>query len=94
MEKALKLRNILLRSFVIALVLLVVSHLFFFFGSDFIISVFEKIYGITAPEARLSIVFACNAMKVMSVMFFLIPALAIHLEYTKCDCILSKNKEK
>lgn len=86
MEIALKIRNVLFKCFVISFVILIATHLFYVFNSDFIVKVFENIYHISEQNARLSIVLACNAMKIITVMFFLIPAAAIHCEFIKCKC--------
>lgn len=86
MEIALKIRNVLLKSFVIALILLISWHVFYFFNMDFVVKVFEYIYGIDPDDAVLSIVTASNIMKIIIIVFFLIPALAIHCEFAKCKC--------
>lgn len=86
MEMALKIRNVLLKSFVVAFLLLIASHLFYFFNSEFVIKLMEYIYGVTPQNAALCISVAYAFMKIFAVMFFLIPALAIHCEFSKCKC--------
>ncbi len=93
MELALKIRNILFKCFLIALILMIIGHLLFVMNSSFAVKIFHSVYGINEESARLSIVFAFNAMKIISVMFFLIPAAAIHCEFLKCGCKLSKKDE-
>lgn len=86
MEIALKIRNILFKTFLLSFVILVLWHIVYIFNSDFIINVFESVYKISAQEARFSIVIASNAMKIITLFFFLFPAVAIHLEFVKCKC--------
>lgn len=94
MEMALKVRNVFLKMFVIAFVFLIAGHLFYFFNSDFVIKMMEFIYGVTPQNAVLCISVAYAFMKIFAVMFFLIPALAIHCEFSKCKCkIFEKDGE-
>lgn len=86
MELALKIRNVFLKMFVIALLILIAVHIFYFFNSDLVIRIFEYVYRIDPEDAILTIVMCYNIMKMVTVMFFLVPALAIHCEFSRCKC--------
>ena len=94
MEMALKIRNVFLKMFLIALILLIAGHLFYFFNTDFVVKLFEFIYEINPDDAKITIVMAYNIMKIIMVMFFLIPALAIHCEFSRCKCKLFEKESE
>ncbi|MDD3594130.1 MAG: hypothetical protein PHX18_05845 [Candidatus Gastranaerophilales bacterium] len=81
----LQVRNILFKSFLLAILLLIISNLLYSFNSDFFFAMFEKYYFIKPEQAAEMVFFLYGIIKIIAVFLFLIPAIAIHMnEHCKC----------
>lgn len=87
----LKIRNVLLKSFVFVYVLVIISYAIFHFFPN-LVGIIESGYGVSALEARILIAHFHGQMKMLALTFFLVPALAMHCEFLS-KCCLQKTCE-
>jgi len=79
METALRIRNILLRAFIINLIIIVVAWLLSFTGVFTIMM--QMFFGFDARQSHMYMASMIGIWKILNVVLFLIPAIAIHWEY-------------
>jgi hypothetical protein len=79
METLLVIRNILLRAFFIDLVIIVVAWLFSL--SSLFTSLMQTFFGFDAQQSHAYMAWLIGFWKILNVVLFLIPAIAIHWEY-------------
>lgn len=85
METALKIRNVLFKSFIISYALLIIVWLISLTGFyPYMVNLF---YTFNEAELEKIIVFFLGIWEILSFIFFLFPAIAIHWEY-----VWKKNK--
>lgn len=90
-----KIRNVLLKCFLLTLILLIVAHLIYFFFPDDVLSLVEKLYRLKPSQSIYLFAHFFSFVKVIAVCFFLIPALVINCEFIGCPfCKKCKNKEE
>lgn len=90
-----KIRNVLLKCFMLTFLLLVFSALFYHFNSDWMLKYCESFYGMSNETMQLIMFQSLAMMKIIAIVFFLIPALAIHCEFLhKCCCKKSCDEEQ
>ncbi len=79
METALRIRNVLLKAFVINLLLITFAWLMSLGGVT--ANMMSAFFGFSADQTRAYMANIIGFWKVLNVVFFLIPAIAIHWEY-------------
>lgn len=79
METALGIRNVLFKAFVINLVLIIVTWLLSLSGA--LAGPMASFFGFDAAQTRMYVACTIGFWKILNVVFFLIPAVAIHWEY-------------
>lgn len=79
METALRFRNILFRAFIINLLVIIFAWLMTLSGVT--TNVMAAYFGFSAEQTRVYMANVIGFWKVLNVVFFLIPAIAIHWEY-------------
>lgn len=79
METPLRIRNVLFKAFIINLVVIVFAWLMSLSGIT--ANVMTTFFGLSADQARAYMANIISFWKVLNVVFFLIPAIAIHWEY-------------
>lgn len=80
-------RNILLKGFlIIYLLLLVMSAFYYFLGMDWVYRLCEKMFYTAPRECGMVVMGFFAYMKMVAILFFLVPGLAIHFEYFTCKC--------
>lgn len=81
METALRIRNILFRAFIINLIVIVVAWLLSLSGAS--TDLMQTFFGFDAHQSRMYIASMIGIWKILNVVLFLIPAIAIHWEYQR-----------
>jgi len=71
-------RNTLYKCFFIGFAFLLLGILSFVLGQDFIFHMWNKLYGISPEIAKIITISFLGLFKSLLVIFFLIPALALH----------------
>ena len=79
METALRIRNILLRAFIINLIVIVVAWLLSL--TNVFTNLMQSFFGFDAHQSHMYIASMIGIWKILNVVLFLIPAIAIHWEY-------------
>lgn len=79
METPLRIRNVLFKAFIINLVVIVFAWLMSLSGVT--TNVMTTFFGFSADQTRAYMANIIGFWKVLNVVFFLIPAIAIHWEY-------------
>jgi len=79
METVLRIRNILIRSFIINLILIVLAWLLSFTGV--FTNMMQTFFGFDAHLSHMYMASMIGIWKILNVVLFLIPAIAIHWEY-------------
>jgi uncharacterized membrane protein len=79
METALRIRNILFRSFIINLIVIVVAWLLSF--TSVFSDLMRSFFGFDAHQSHMYMATMIGIWKILNVVLFLIPAIAIHWEY-------------
>lgn len=83
METPLRVRNILLKAFLINLLVILLAWLMSLNGvASNVMAIF---FGFSADQTRMYMANIIGFWKVLNVVFFLIPAIAIHWEYRRRD---------
>jgi hypothetical protein len=79
METPLRIRNILFKAFIINLVVIVIAWLLS--RSSVFTSLMQTFFGIDARQDNMYMAGMIGIWKILNVVLFLIPAIAIHWEY-------------
>jgi len=79
METALRIRNILLRAFIINLIVIVVAWLLSL--NSVFTNLTQTFLGFDTYQSRMYMASMIGIWKILNVVLFLIPAIAIHWEY-------------
>lgn len=82
-ENLIIVRDILLKCFIISMLLLVFSTLMYVFFNDHIANVCQSLYNIDQQTETVIMIYSISAIKIINIMFFLIPAIAIHWNIKK-----------
>lgn len=85
LDTAKSIRNVLFKSFLITFVLLILSHIVWCVKTDFVLDLIQKVYGVAPEQAKICVLNAYTAMKILGGILFLIPAIAIQMEFF-CPC--------
>jgi len=81
METALRIRNILLRAFIINLIVIVVAWLLSL--NSIFNDLMQTFFGFDAYQSHMYTASMIGIWKILNVVLFLIPAIAIHWEYRR-----------
>ncbi len=92
MELSKHVRNILLKCFLFTVLFMIIGHVIYYFNTDAITDLCQVLFKVTPEQARLVIFQSYVTIKMIAVFFFLIPAIAIQLEYLRCFCYMRKEK--
>lgn len=79
METPLRIRNVLLKAFILNLLVIIAAWLMSLSGVT--ANLMSAFFGFGAEQTRMYMADIIGVWKVLNVVFFLIPAIAIHWEY-------------
>jgi hypothetical protein len=79
METALAIRNVLFKAFIINFVLILITWLLSLSGV--LTNLMAGFFGFDAAQTNMYVACTIGFWKILNVVFFLIPAIAIHWEY-------------
>ncbi|MBN9051532.1 MAG: hypothetical protein J0H78_18900 [Rhizobiales bacterium] len=79
METPLRIRNVLFKAFIINLLVIIVAWLMSLSGVTS--NAMATFFGFSADQTRMYMANVIGFWKVLNVVFFLVPAIAIHWEY-------------
>ena len=77
-EKLVVIEQILLKSFLIGIALMIFSFLVYMFFDNQIIAIWQNFYGIKELAIRETIIFFYGIMKILIFVFFFVPLLGIY----------------
>lgn len=79
METPLRIRNVLFKAFIINLAVIIAAWLMTLSG--LVTSLMAMFFGFSAEQTHIYMAYIIGVWKVLNVVLFLIPAIAIHWEY-------------
>lgn len=95
MNLAIKIRNVLLKCFLMSFLLLILSSAIYYFSGEFIFKLCQDVYQVPPVVCRVMILEFYAYVKLLAIFGFLVPALAIHCEFVaKCCCKKSCDVDK
>lgn len=78
LENIILIRNIFYKFFLIGFLLYIFTAMIFLINNEWVINLIINIYHLTRPEIYLLIAYAIGWSKMITIFFFLIPALGLH----------------
>ena len=93
MELSKRVRNILFKCFLFTLLFMIINHVIYYFNTYVITDLCQVLFKVTPEQARLVIFQSYVTIKMIAVFFFLIPSIAIQLEYLRCFCYMRNEKK-